>query len=194
MGPLSRDVRAFIAIDPPATVKDFLGTLSRELQRSDANVKWVRPESIHITLKFLGEISFDCIPQLEQILPSVFSSQLPIQLSVRGIGSFPERSRPRVIWAGLVDPSENLRSLAAAVDRVLEPLGFSREKRPFSPHLTLGRVQSHSGVKGLIERVQQRAEVSGPSFVADHAILFRSDLKPTGAVYSVLSRFPFHRD
>lgn len=190
----AQELRVFIAIDLPESVKEFLRTTSRELQKYGADVKWVRPESIHLTLKFLGEIPADLVPRLERELRPVFGTQAPTELSIRGLGGFPGLSRPRVVWAGLVDAAGSLRPLVAALDRVLEPLGFAPERRPFSPHLTLGRVRSNTGISALTDGMRRHVDVTGPSFTADHATLFRSDLKPTGAEYTALCRFDFRRD
>lgn len=189
----AEEVRAFIAIEVPPDAKAFLDRLSSELRRTRADVKWVRPEAIHITLKFLGQVRSDLVPVLEQELTPVFSEFSPPELQIRGLGAFPNLGRPRVVWAGLNEPKRTLPVIAARLDEALERFGFEREKRPFNPHLTLGRVRSNSGLSDLIETIRRKMDVEGPALTADHAVLFRSILKPAGAEYRGLCRFDFAR-
>jgi 2'-5' RNA ligase len=142
-------------------------------------------------LKFLGDIRADLVAVLGQELEPVFSGQSPVELRVFGLGAFPNLARPRVIWAGLRDPSTVLAHMATQVDAVLEPLGFAKEKRAFNPHLTLGRVRSNRGAAGLASAVRAGMDMQGPVFVADHAVLFQSVLKETGAEYRGLRRYDF---
>jgi 2'-5' RNA ligase len=112
-------------------------------------------------------------------------------LVVSRLGAFPALAKPRVIWAGLNDSDKMVTPLVSRLEDILEPLGFKREKRPFTPHLTLGRVRSNRNSKELIDAVRQSSELSGPIFMADHAVLFESVLKPTGAEYFVIRRYDF---
>lgn len=157
-------------------------------------MKWVRPESIHLTLKFLGAVRNELVPELGKILAPVFSLQQTFRLSAEGLGAFPNLGRPRVVWVGLADRSGRLESLAGLVENAVEPLGFPREKRSFSPHLTLGRVRSDGGKRDLVETIRQRMDVTGPAFTVDHAVLFQSILKPSGAEYRALAKFDFSSD
>ncbi len=185
------EIRAFIAVELPEAVKEYLSTLSDELKRARGDVKWVRPESIHLTLKFLGTVRLELVPALEAAAAPVFSREQSFGLRAGGLGAFPNLGRPRVIWAGLEDRSGSLGPLAASVESAVEPLGFPREKRSFNPHLTLGRVRSDAGKRDLAEAVRHRMDSVGPSFTVDHAALFQSILKPTGAEYRVVRRFDF---
>ncbi len=187
----AKKIRTFVAIELPYSVKEFLEGVSSRLKKCGADVKWVRINGIHLTLKFLGYVDTDLVPIIERDLRLVFAEQRPFPLGVLGLGAFPGLARPRVIWAGLDDPENMAARLASKVDEILEPLGFQREKRPLTPHLTLGRVRSSKNCGDLIEAVRQSMDISGPTFVADHAVLFESILKPTGAEYSVLRSFDF---
>jgi 2'-5' RNA ligase len=182
-------VRAFVAVEIPGPGRTFLESVTSELRRAGADVRWVRPEGIHITLKFLGQIRADLISALEKNLTALFVDYSPVQLAIRGLGAFPSLARPRVIWAGIHDPSGTLSSMASSAETALEPLGFERERRTFSPHLTLGRVRSGSGVKELVDAIRQRMDLAGPEFVSREAVLFQSILKPSGAEYRAISRF-----
>ncbi len=185
----SDEIRGFVAIELPRTVKTFLTKISADLKRCRADVKWVRPEGMHLTLKFLGNVRGDLIPAIENELRSILVGQAAMNMQVTGLGAFPGLNKPRVIWAGLKDVSGRIAPLAAEIDKALEPLGFEREKRPFSPHLTLGRVRSNSGIRDLVEAVRNQMDVAGPKFVADRVIFFESILKPSGAEYHPLCSF-----
>ncbi len=187
----SQKIRTFIAIELPDNVKEFLEDISSRLKKCRADVKWVRTSGMHLTLKFLGYVGMDLVPIIERDLQLVFAVQKPFPLAVLGLGAFPGLARPRVMWAGLNDPEDMAARLASKVDEILEPLGFQREKRPLTPHLTLGRVRSNKNCGDLIEAVRQSMDISGPTFVADHAVLFQSILKPAGAEYSVIGSFDF---
>jgi 2'-5' RNA ligase len=187
----AQKIRTFIAIELPDNVKEFLEDISSRLKKCRADVKWVRTNGIHLTLKFLGYVDTDVVPIIERDSRLVFAEQKPFSLRVLGLGAFPGLARPRVIWAGLNDPERMTARLASKVEELLEPLGFQREKRPLTPHLTLGRVRSNKNCGDLIDTVRQSMDISGPTFVADHAVLFESILKPTGAEYSVIRSFDF---
>ncbi|MEW6114635.1 MAG: RNA 2',3'-cyclic phosphodiesterase [Thermodesulfobacteriota bacterium] len=191
MGVESTEIRTFVAIEIPSEVKAFLSDMSRRLKGFGGDVRWTRPEGIHITLKFLGNIKPDLVGDIRDALSPICARQLPFALSVRGTGGFPDMRRPRVLWAGLNDPDQALVPLAAQVDTALEPLGFTREKRPFNPHLTLARFRSLKRSSDLLQAVTRMASIEGPAFTAHEAILFQSILKPTGAEYTALCRLPF---
>jgi RNA 2',3'-cyclic 3'-phosphodiesterase len=139
----------------------------------------------------LGNVEAQLIPDLERHLDQVFSGRPIIEVQVFGVGAFPNLLRPRVVWAGLKDPGATLEPLARRVDASLESFGFKREKRPFNPHLTLGRVRTKKGISSLVEEVRQKMDLAGPDFTADHAVLYQSILKPTGAEYVALRNFDF---
>jgi RNA 2',3'-cyclic 3'-phosphodiesterase len=184
-------VRAFIAIELPDPVKSFLKGISAELKLCGANVKWVRPEAMHLTLKFLGSVPTDLLPQIQEAALSLFKEQKPTRLQVSRLGAFPGLRKPRVVWAGLEDASGVIIPLVDRLETALEPLGFPKENRPFNPHLTLGRFKSNERSSELIETIRQKMDIMGPSFVADHAVLFESVLKPSGAEYFQLFRFDY---
>ena len=186
-------IRAFVAIEIPEEGKTFLENILADLRRTRADVKWVRLAGIHITLKFLGQISRELVDAIERDLTALFAEYSPVELTIRRLGAFPNLGKPRVVWAGIDEGSGALSSMANKVEAVLEPLGFEREKRKFSPHLTLGRVKSRSGMSELIDAVRQELDVTGPTFVATEAILFQSILKPSGAEYRAMCRFALSR-
>ncbi len=191
MKPGDETIRAFIAIELPQNVKEFLEETASRLKKCGADVKWVRTSGIHLTLKFLGSVKTEIISTIENQLQPIFEVQRSFPMVISSLGAFPALAKPRVIWAGLNDPEKMVTPLVSRLEDILEPLGFKREKRPFTPHLTLGRVRSNRNSRDLIQAVRQDSEISGPSFMADHAVLFESVLKPTGAEYFVVHSFHF---
>jgi 2'-5' RNA ligase len=185
------EIRAFIAVDLPEEAKTFLADISSRLRSFGGDVKWVRTSGIHLTLKFLGNVRPEVIPQLDDAVRPLFADQAPVELAIQSLGAFPGLRKARVIWAGVRDPGQRLAGIAAHIDDLVEQLGFKREKRRFSPHLTLGRVRSQKGNAQLVDGIRQMMDAEGPRFVADHAVLFQSILKPSGAEYKPLRRFDF---
>lgn len=191
MPKIDDSLRAFVAIEIPEIAHTFLSRISADLKKTRADVKWVRPEGIHLTLKFLGQIPGSLVPVLDEKLSQMFAEFRPFEIHVKGLGAFPSLGKPRVVWAGVKDDSQTLVTMAQRLDDVIAPLGFEREKRPFNPHLTLGRVKSNAGKAEMVDSIRQKMDASGPRFISDHAVLFQSILKPSGAEYRSLCRFDF---
>jgi 2'-5' RNA ligase len=145
------DIRSFIAVEVPQALKSRMDELQRELRRTDADVKWVRPEAIHLTLKFLGSIRQDDVERISQSIGPAIEGWVPFEVRVQGMGCFPNPRNPRVVWVGMDRGREILTSLQQAVEKKMAELSFPPEDRPFSPHLTLGRVRSSKG-KGELAR------------------------------------------
>jgi 2'-5' RNA ligase len=189
-------LRAFISLELPQTARQALEGVQRELAPAGRNVKWVRPEGIHLTLKFLGNIEEAQVEPLYQAMSQASSGCGPLRLRMKGVGAFPGLSRPRVVWVGLTGDTERLIALAQDLERRLTPLGFAPEGRPFTPHLTLGRVKEFgAGGKGrgpagakspLSEAVLKLSGLELEGFEVGELVLFRSELKPGGAVYTRL--------
>lgn len=186
----SDQIRAFVAIELPDAAKAFLEDVITGLKQSRADVRWTKPASIHITLKFLGNIDAPIISAIGNRLDPIFSIQQPFDLTISDLGTFPDERRPRVIWAGLSDSSGYLSKMAGKVDRALIDLGFESETRPYKPHLTLGRTRSSEGRERLMALVNSR-ECSGPIFRVNRSALFQSELSPSGSRYSPLAIFDF---
>ncbi len=186
-------LRAFIAIELDEQTIDALAGLQLRLKRElgAQPVKWVAPASIHLTLKFLGEIDRALAPRVAAVLRDSIAGEHAFALTVSGLGAFPNLQRPNVIWAGLSGPTEAAARIARRLEEGCAALGIPREARPFSPHLTLGRVQREAAPdarRQIGDRVRhQRAGEIGLLRV-DAVYLMRSELKPAGAVYSVLEK------
>jgi 2'-5' RNA ligase len=182
-------VRLFIALDLPYSVRHSIRALITRLRPESTGARWVRPEGVHITLKFLGETGERKLDLLQPALETIQSPQ-PVEMYFRGLGFFPNEFHPQVVWCG-VDASPNLVQLAKDVERTLESLGWEPEGRPFVPHLTLARFKSHDGLDKLVRAANNLKSYDfGHTFESEFH-LFESMLKPSGAEYKKLATFRF---
>lgn len=187
-------MRAFVAVELPESVRQGLTAEIRRLVESvgQGPVRFVRPEGVHLTLKFLGEVPASKVDVVVQAVASAVEQVGPFETTAGGFGAFPDPKRPRVLWVGVEDASGGLSRLQSAVEGALVPLGFENEDRPFHPHLTLGRARrggSRSDERKLGERLvgYQIAEL-GRWRVSECAMM-KSDLRPDGAVYTKVAAF-----
>ena len=187
------EIRSFIAIEIPQPLKSRMEEIQRELRRTDADVKWVRPEAIHLTLKFLGSIRQEDVERISQALTPIVADGESFEVRVQGMGCFPNPRNPRVVWLGVDRGREALAFLQRAIEKRMAELSFPPEDRPFSPHLTMGRVRSPRGKAGLSQAIEKHKGVEIGIFQAREVILFRSELRPSGAVYTKLREFPFQK-
>jgi len=180
-------VRTFIAIELPEEVHRGLARVQGELKRSHPPVRWVSPEKIHVTLKFLGEIPAEQVETVCQATARVAASTAPFELEAAGAGVFPNLRRPRVVWVGVQGDLSALHALQASLERELAQAGFPREERPFSPHLTLGRVQERAAPAEARSLGQAVAALEVPSlgrWRVEQVVVMRSDLRPEGPMYT----------
>lgn len=183
-------IRAFIAIDLSEEIQTQLQEIISELTRKtgDAPVRWVPVENIHLTLKFLGDVSVANLDMLKEILGNISANHSKFSISVGGIGAYPKPHQPRVIWVGVEAPPE-LISVQRNIEAEAARLGYTRERRPFSPHLTLGRVSRSASAKE-VRTIADVLEAYKLGFVGvtrvNEIFLYRSDLRPSGAVYTQL--------
>ena len=182
-------MRLFAALEIPSTVRENLAALLESLRAVSPQTRWVRPQNLHVTLKFMGEVPETKLAATCSALAGVRSDQ-PVTLDFRGLGFFPNEKRPRVFWAG-IDASPNLKTLAADLERAMEKLGIPREQRPFSPHLTLARFEPPGLPEKLRSAIQENAAREFGSFRTNQYHLIESKLKPSGAEYTALESFPF---
>ncbi|MBN1664634.1 MAG: RNA 2',3'-cyclic phosphodiesterase [Deltaproteobacteria bacterium] len=187
----SATVRAFLACDPPEEVRRGIAAIQNRLKKQFGSaVRWVRPEGIHLTLKFFGDIPMNAVETIGGVVHEQVRGLSSLSLQVQKIGVFPNAGRPRVIWLGITGDVGRLVALQKKIDAGLQICGFDKEDRAFSPHLTLGRVKSPQGMAGLGKVIEEGNAAAG-EFQASELILFKSDLKPDGAVYTKLKVFPF---
>jgi len=183
-------LRAFIAINIPGEYLRPISVLLEDLMSSNAAVRWVKAGSIHLTLKFLGNIKEEQVHEIASKIKNTVGKYPPFELRVEGCGAFPSLRNPRVIWLGVHGALEKLKSLQSELEQGLIPLGFSPEKRSFRAHLTVGRVKGARGKKKLIALLEEKAGFSLEPFMVREVVFFKSDLKPTGAVYTPLEEIP----
>jgi len=184
-------LRTFIAIELDEELNDNLCRLQAHLseQLAPSSVRWVRPEGIHLTLKFLGDTPEEKVEAVREALAQAATTVAPFSITVGGLGCFPDARRPRVVWVGLDEPTGALSALQDAVEAHVAPLGFPTEKRSFHPHLTLGRVQrsaTKSEARGIGEVVTTAAIGIIDEMAVETVAYIRSDLRPSGAVYTTL--------
>jgi RNA 2',3'-cyclic 3'-phosphodiesterase len=182
-------LRLFVALEIPAAVRDNLSALVRELRPLAPQARWVRVENLHVTLKFIGEAPPEKSETIQKTL-SAIPAEGPIVLDFHGMGFFPDERRPRVFWVGITAGPE-LAGLAAEIESRLEPLGIPRERRAFSPHLTLARFQEPGNTDGIRAVARERNAQSFGVHTARKFCLFQSQLKPDGAQHTRLAAFPF---
>jgi 2'-5' RNA ligase len=154
------------------------------------DVAWVPPDNLHVTVKFLGGVAPDRLEAVAEALGRVARAAAPFAVVVQGLGAFPTPARARVIWAGITTGAAELAALAAHVEDVLAPLGFDRERRPFSAHVTLGRVRAPRRDPGLARALEGTAGVQFGRFAVERLWLMQSDLSPRGAHYTPLGSWP----
>ena len=182
-------IRTFVAIELPPAVQQGLLQVQQRLKQGRPPVRWVAPDKIHITLNFLGEIPAEKVPGVGEAAARAAAAAVPFEVDALGIGVFPNPRRPRVVWVGLEGELNALRALQAGLTHELAALGFPPEDRPFSPHLTLGRVRQHAGpaeVQALGEAVTRVAVPSLGRWQVQEIRVIRSDLRPEGPLYTAL--------
>lgn len=184
-------MRLFVALELREDVRQAIRELMARLKPASRSARWVRPESMHITLKFIGHEALEKLDAIRSALVSIRSPR-PVELHFRGVGFFPNDRRPRVIWCGMA-ASANLAPLAADIERALEPLGIAPESRDFTPHLTLARFNPPAQADELVRAAAefQSCELGSARETEFH--LFESVLRPTGAEYRKLASYPFVR-
>ena len=179
-------LRSFLAIELPGHILRKIEEVQKDLKSSRADVRWVRPEKIHLTLKFFGNIEEARIDSIIKAMEGPALKTSSFSLLVRGMGAFPHLKNPRVIWMGLVDPRGALVPFQREIESRLDEIGFEPEGRPFQPHLTLGRVNSNRGRDGLVGAMEKHLEEEFGEFAVDRVILFKSELTPSGPIYTPL--------
>jgi len=179
-------IRSFLAIELPKPILRKIEEVQGDLKSTHADVRWVNAEKIHLTLKFFGNIEESKIEPIVKSIEGPIQTTPPFSLKVKGVGAFPHLKNPRVIWMGLTNGKENIISLQQRLEVLLEKIGFQTEDRPFHPHLTLGRVKSSRGREELVGRMEKYREGEFGDFQVETVILFKSDLRPSGPIYTPL--------
>lgn len=179
-------MRTFIAFKLPEEVIASLGDLQKALKQQGLKLRWVHPDNIHLTLKFLGDISAEEIPAVKRVIRTVSRSQTVFSLEAKGLGVFPTVKKAQVLWSGIHGDVKRLGDFQSNLDRALAGMGFEPEKRAFRGHLTLGRIKRRVDGRVLASAISRFGSFVSPPLTAERLILFKSDLKPSGAVYQEL--------
>ncbi len=181
-------MRTFIAVPLPQECHRVLQQAQDKLRSAEAEVRWVSVPGIHLTLKFLGEIDPGMVPKLKAALEQASAAHKPFSLVLRSLGCFPNLHAPRVVWFGVEGAVGELTALQKSIEEACVSLGFDPEERPFRPHLTLGRVQGKRNLHRLGDYIKIGTDLEC-EFAAGQFNLYKSTLKPQGAIYSVLESF-----
>ncbi len=186
-------MRCFIAIDLPTEIKRQIGFVINLAAPLSKDIKWVPYENIHLTLKFLGEVKENMLPEIEQRLRDTCRLYAPFPISVRATGAFPNEKKPNVLWVG-IERSDSLKDLYLDIDKSMSEIGFEKENRKHSPHLTIGRVKDRKDILQVMNCIHEfKSKLFGNADVVE-VHLMRSILKPSGAEYSKVCSFRLNRE
>lgn len=179
------EIRSFLAFELPAGIKKTVARISGEVQHSGLDARWVKPENIHLTVVFMGTIKTENIGSLGEEVQKVCSGYGSFDIALKGMGCFPSRQRPRVLWIGLDGNLGRMSQFRDDLQRSLKAFGIKEERRRFKPHLTLGRFRSTRKTGSELEEILKAYEVLQSPFESlSELFLFKSELKPGGAVYA----------
>ena len=183
-------MRAFLALALPAEVRRALAEAQEALRAADADVTWVNPEQLHLTLKFLGDVTDAQRAAIDEGMRQVAAAHRRFTARAQALGAFPPGRAPRIVWAGVHDPGRAMCGLAGAIEAQAEAAGVPREARGFSPHVTLGRVRSPRGVEDLVRAIRSASWPGSSSWTVTAVTLFQSVLDARGARYTMLAEHP----
>ena len=179
-------LRSFIAIEISEKTKKNIGKIISTLSGADADVKWVRPVNLHITLKFLGDVDECDVPEMCNVIKEAVVDVEPFDLVIDGLSAFPNVKSPKVVFVNITDQSETLSTLYERVEELLSYLGIKRESRKFTPHLTIGRVRSKKNLDTLSNLIETNRESFAGDVLVESIDLMMSELLPDGPEYSKL--------
>ncbi|MCP4640452.1 MAG: RNA 2',3'-cyclic phosphodiesterase [bacterium] len=184
-------MRSFVAVELPEAIRAELAALVRRLRDSGARASWVKPDRMHLTLRFLGDVTDDQLAAMGERLTQSLAGVSPFDLRVGGVGAFPNPRRPSVIWAGIQPMDGPLAEVQAACEDAARAIGLKGEKRPFRPHLTLARVRDHRDAGNLAPLLLREHTYDGGSFSVNGVSLFTSTLTPHGPIYDRVREISF---
>ena len=186
-------IRCFIAVPLEQELKEGIAASVTDLRKSDADVKWVRAENLHITLRFLGETEEGFLPVLQEGFSTVASRHGSLMVGLQGMGLFPKKGAPRVVWIDISNYRE-LAGLHEDIEGVLFTMGVKKEDRPFSPHLTIGRVRSPKNATALFRALQAFGDRDFGTLRIGSFSLMKSELRPEGPEYTTLKEFDLKKE
>ena len=190
MNPTNSKIRTFIAVELPDQARSDIAGLQKDLVSAGLKCRWVKPQNIHLTLKFLGDVDREKVSDIGDGITSLACHLPAFDLRPKGLGCFPGVKNPRVIWTGVSGALDALKTLQTEVEKTLIPFGFKAEHRPFRGHLTIARVKSRLNPRKLAEALRTHSEFSSDIFAVKQVTLFQSVLKPEGPLYTRLCESP----
>jgi len=183
-------MRTFLAIELPSKIKESLANIQNQLKTTDADVKWVEPQNIHLTLKFLGEVDDKKLSRISEIMDDIAGNSNSFYIQISSLGAFPKIDFPRVIWVGIEKGDKETKEIARALEeKIAKEAGIPKEDRPFSSHITIGRTRSSLNRIKLIQELKKLAiglEQNNLDFPVAKITLFKSTLTPKGPLYEAL--------
>jgi 2'-5' RNA ligase len=186
-----KNIRAFLAIEPPEDILQAMSRLQEKLKREvSGRISWTRPEGRHLTLKFFGDVSMEDVDKISAAVQNRLASGLSLNLKIEKLGVFPDTRKPRVLWCDTAGDVSKLSVLQKQLDTDFDALGFPKEDRPFRAHVTLARMKDPRGVTGLGEALAKHGAFAAGEFICREVILFQSQLTPRGSIYTKLAAFP----
>ena len=183
---MAETIRAFIAVELNDQIKETIRGFQEHLKPPGCDISWVKPENVHLTLKFLGDVKTKMIPSVTETLGDVCKDLRPFDTTLTQPGVFPDLHHPRVVWVGLDDVNGNLARLAESLETALGNIGFKKEKRDFQSHITVGRVRTLKDIAQLSDTIKKFSVPTGIKQSVGRIILFKSTLTPQGSVYEPL--------
>jgi 2'-5' RNA ligase len=188
-------IRAFLAFELPPEIKEQVRKISEQLKRSKLDIRWAKPENIHLTIVFLGNVREGDLSAMGREIAQVCCGFYPFEIFLKGMGLFPDRRRPRVLWLGYDGDVERMSDLRDVLHERLMPFEIKEENRPFKPHLTLGRFRNPVRGNLQLDEVLNRHEgLSSQRFQVSELVLFKSELRPQGPEYTRLESWPMTAD
>ena len=188
---MAETIRAFIAIELSDQIKETIRNFQDQLKPLGCDVSWVKPENVHLTLKFLGDVKTKMLPPVMETLANSCRDLRFFDTTLTQPGVFPDLRHPRVVWIGLDDDSGTLTRLAESLETAFGNIGFKKERRNFQAHITIGRIRTLKNIEQLCEAIKKLSVPPGVKQSVGQIILFKSILTPQGSIYEPLSRTRF---
>jgi len=188
---MSNTIRAFIAIPLDPKIQHSIERMQDHLKKTNSDVKWVKPENIHITLKFLGDVNTEQINSVKQALSNCTHNTRPFKVELSQLGAFPNIERPRTLWIGLKDSKKQLNRIAVSLEKALGKIGFQGDQRPFNSHITIGRVRSSKNINLLSQLLSNYQIATGLTQTISKIVLLKSTLNSEGPLHEPLYQIKF---
>jgi len=188
---MNNTIRAFIAIDLDPKIRQAIGQAQDCLKKLDCNIKWVKPENAHLTLKFLGDVKLKMIETVSEILTNIFRNTPSIPTELTELGAFPDMDHPRILWVGFKDDRHQLAQLTAVIETKLGKIGLKKDRKTYHPHITIGRTRAPKNLKLLTGAMSNYKLPGGSAQTIKSAVLYKSALTPQGPIYETLKNFHF---